>query len=55
MVRPLATPANGPGFDSRSRSEINISGLHVRHGWFTGIELVLSHTTFISVHFDLIE
>ena len=44
VVRPLATSAKGPGFDSPdcpARSDKYFSGLYVRHSWFTGIELVL--------------
>ena len=35
--------------DRPARSEMNFSGFHVQHGWFTGIELVLNPKAW--VHF----
>ena len=49
MVRPRAARAKGPIPDRPARLENNFSGLYVRSGWFTGIELVLGPTTL--VHF----
>ena len=42
---PLVQRVRGSIPDRSTRSEINLSGLYVRRGWFTGIELVLDSTT----------